>query len=81
MKTPYYYTVKYGSKLQGGGCNGTFKLFCVENNKIVLKHIHKQNIVSMSPGYGKTLNDVIKREIDPDGFLNCGLEELEIFNK
>ena len=78
MKKGYYYTVKYGSKLQQWGCNGTFKIFTIENERIALKLIHKQNIVTMSPNYSRTLDEVIKREINPNGFLAGDLEKLQI---
>ena len=78
MKKGYYYTVKYGSKLQQGGCSGTFKIFAIENETIVLKKVHKQNIVTMSPNYSRTLDEVIKREINPNGFLVGDLEKLQI---
>ena len=80
MKKGYYYTVKYGSKLQQGGCNGTFKIFTIENERIVLKLIHKQNVVTMSHNYSRTLDEVIKREINPNGFLAGDLEKLQIRN-
>lgn len=80
MKKGYYYTVKYGSKLQQGGCNGTFKIFTIENERIALKLIHKQNIVTMSHNYSRTLDEVIKREINPNGFLAGDLEKLQIRN-
>ena len=78
MKKGYYYTVKYGSKLQQGGCNGTFKIFTIENERIALKLIHKQNVLTMSPNYSRTLDEVIKREINPNGFLAGDLEKLQI---
>ena len=78
MEKGYYYTVKYGSKLQQGGCNGTFKIFGIENEKIVLKLIHKQNIITMSPNYSSTLDEVIKREINQNGFLSGALEKLQV---
>lgn len=63
----YYYTVKCGKRLSQGGANGTFRIFEIVDNRLRLVMIHKQNVVTMSPGFSNSLSIALNEKLKTEG--------------
>lgn len=68
MKRNFFYTVKVGKRLSGGGANGVFTVYEIYQSHVMEIGSFKRNIVALSPQY----TGVVKNWLEEKGMKNVG---------